>query len=720
MLNDVVKAGGHLFPLRFNSKLPAVKDWAGKAKGLWLDEAFAQTEHGSANYGLCTEEFGENEALIAVDVDVKNGKDGMQSLLELNLEGKEFPKTYTQYTPSGGLHIIYKAPAAIKQGVDVLGPGIDIRSRGGYVVLSGSKIDDKLYTDNGEAIADAPDWLIQLGAASAAQTVVDFDPTAVFKDEIALRVRHYLTNHAEKIEQRGGTNNLTLKVACKVKDMGAPIEMAVALMKEWNNNNPIHLSNEEIALTTVNAYKYGRNQFGSDMPEAYFKPIKPGKDEKSGDPIIDKLNAEWAFVLSGGDKPFVREKKNAKGGIDLLFYNKTSFTTFYANATVAQGTKKISYAEYWIAHPKRRSFTDIVFKPNDIGLIPTEYNTWHGFACEPLEYNEASELARKGFDDWCAHVYENICSFDEPAYQWLLQYFATIIQHPETRCQTAVVLKGEKGTGKNAFLDRFGALLGAAHYDTYSNERYLTSNFNSHMEGKLALVFDEMVWSADKGANGVLKSLITSPTANIERKGAEIYSSDSYVRIFIVSNENWVVPATADERRYCVFQVSSAKIRDTEFFENMRINMDIHGGRRILMHFLANYEIKNPELIKIPIASQALQDQKMESLKGFGRFWYEIITDGYFPSLFFSEKEWPEKMESSMVKDHYIEYARRHNIRSWIPTSASIHDELKLICPSMAIEKVKTGKTELTMFNLPTIEQARADWHEYYKEGRHK
>src|SRR6185437_5048694 len=83
--------------------------------------------------------------LVAVDVDLRPSKNGRDALLALELDGFELPPTRTHATPSGGEHLIYRAPYPLKQSVNGLGVGLDTRSRGGYVVAPGSIIGGKPY-----------------------------------------------------------------------------------------------------------------------------------------------------------------------------------------------------------------------------------------------------------------------------------------------------------------------------------------------------------------------------------------------------------------------------------------------------------------------------------------------------------------------------------------------------------------------------------------------
>lgn len=129
--------GWAVFPLIPNSKRPlthngfkdASKD-AEAVKHWW-------TEHPTANIGIAT---GVISDLVVVDVDVKNGARGIESLDSI----KGMTPTLAVQTPSGGMHFYYLAPGPTRCRTGLL-PGIDIKADGGYVVAPGSRIDGKPY-----------------------------------------------------------------------------------------------------------------------------------------------------------------------------------------------------------------------------------------------------------------------------------------------------------------------------------------------------------------------------------------------------------------------------------------------------------------------------------------------------------------------------------------------------------------------------------------------
>lgn len=89
------------------------------------------TDHPDANIGIAT---GRASGLLVVDVDPRSGGD--VTLSELIAEKGEWPDTPTVRTGGHGQHFLFRLPAKIRGAR--LGPGIDLKREGGYIVGAGS------------------------------------------------------------------------------------------------------------------------------------------------------------------------------------------------------------------------------------------------------------------------------------------------------------------------------------------------------------------------------------------------------------------------------------------------------------------------------------------------------------------------------------------------------------------------------------------------------
>jgi len=117
-----------------------------------------------ANWGVrCGDTSQGGAGLVVVDIDLKSG--GPATWEQLRKEHSEPLETVTVRTGGGGSHLYFKYPTGhvIKSGTGVLGPGIDVRADGGYVILPPSKTKQPYIFElapEDTPIVDLPTWLL--------------------------------------------------------------------------------------------------------------------------------------------------------------------------------------------------------------------------------------------------------------------------------------------------------------------------------------------------------------------------------------------------------------------------------------------------------------------------------------------------------------------------------------------------------------------------------
>lgn len=710
---ELLKFGFHVFPLNENSKIPAIKGFPKEAsfKGEILENWWKRDAN--FNIGISTTRFQNGAALVVVDVDNKGKKRGDETLLALELEGYEFPKTFEQTTPGGGRHLVYSHVEAVKQGVDVLGSGLDIRSKGGYIVAAGSTLDGKPYTDNGHPVTPAPQWIIDK-CGKAKEKVQTFTATEIINRESALkRAEHYLLHEAPLSIKGQGGDQTAYKVAAKVKDFGLNANDALLLMlTHWNDRTTPGWSPERLKEKVDHAYTYGLDPIGVNSPEHDFKDIESDDEqEKKNISYLKKMNERFAIVYGEDGHSILEETVDEKGSPKRRFYTEQTLKRMFSTSKVNFGGKWKSWADAWLDWPERREYRGLCFTP---GREPRNgyYNLWTGWAVEPIPYSEATGEARMGFDRFIDHARVNVCQGSEESFRWLMGYLAHLVQKPFERPLTTLVFKGRKGTGKNALIERVGKLLGDRQFLVAHNSRYLTSNFNGHLDSCLMLVLDEAFWSGEKGADSALKGITTAPEIMIERKGRDPYLVDNLVRLVIIGNERWLVPASGDERRYAVFQMGEGKMQQTKFFEEMRILMDQKGGSQVLLDHLLKFDLASVDVNVAP-KGQALLEQKVASLEPFYQWWLECLQDGHISGIDF-EDGWPKQIDRALFRKVFHDYVRARNIRSRIPDAVEMGHLLKDVLPNFntALRR-REGNTRVRAYRLPDLNESRRLFSQY-------
>ncbi|MFG3130589.1 bifunctional DNA primase/polymerase [Streptomyces tendae] len=172
------------------------------------------------NVGIATGPAG----LLVVDLDVckpgepEGAPDGATSLQALcERAAQAIPPTYRVRTARGGEHLYFTAPAGVrlKCSANRLGPHIDTRAWGGYVVAPSSTTPDGAYEVTDDApVAPLPGWLTERLTEPHRPAVV---PLGRLRDGTRA-ARTALERECAVIAATtdGGRNNTLHKSACKV------------------------------------------------------------------------------------------------------------------------------------------------------------------------------------------------------------------------------------------------------------------------------------------------------------------------------------------------------------------------------------------------------------------------------------------------------------------------------------------------------------------------
>ena len=379
---------------------------------------------------------------------------------------------------------------------------------------------------------------------------------------------------------------------------------------------------------------------------------------------IKRLNFDHAVVLL--PKPgIIKERRDKTGNVvDIKLWNPKEFELAYANDKIeildTKGKPKaVPVSRLWIEHKHRRQYSEVVFEPS--GCDPDQYNLWRGFAVQPKQ------------GDWSLmqqHILDNICCGNKGHYNYLLNWMARVCQDPGgLRPGVAIVLRGREGTGKGTFVSNFGELFGP-HFIPIHNSTLLTGRFTEHLKSALVIFLDEAMWAGDKAAEGVLKGIITEPERVVEPKGKAAYKVANHANILMASNNDWVVPAGPDARRFFVLNVNDEQKQNSEYFGEIKRQMT-NGGREAMLFDLLERDLSGVELRNFE-RTEALAEQIENTLSSVGKFWEDCLMRGFIVSEterwdhdgfdFDASGRWIDVKVKDII-DEYLSWCRRMNVR---------------------------------------------------------
>ncbi len=271
MLDHALSAaakGFPVFPVEPFGKVPLISDWPNRAtidpkviRQLWTD---ALGEPQPYNVGIAV-----SEHEVVLDYDVKGGKRGLESYQQMLADG--LPQdTLTVTTPTGGLHVYLKASSPIGNSAEKIAPGVDVRSKGGYVLAPGSSllVDGKVVeykVINDAPLADAPKWLwSKPGAPNKEDVPLSAAPDHDAIDYAVKLATDYLLRKAPTAIEGAGGDATTYSVALRMKDFGVPEDLALDLLLEyWNDTKASPpWQPDDLEVKVRNAYRYAESPLG--------------------------------------------------------------------------------------------------------------------------------------------------------------------------------------------------------------------------------------------------------------------------------------------------------------------------------------------------------------------------------------------------------------------------------------------------------------------------
>ena len=176
-----------VFPLLPNAKTPATEHGFKDAS---TDPELVTRWFGNGsrrNLGVAT-----GNGLLVLDIDVKK-VDGHATLNRLEAELGPLGDTRTAVSPSGGTHRYFSVERSLPSNAEQLGPGVDVRSTGGYIVAPPSTINgaDYVWVDD-LPMRPLPDaWVrrIEESKAGADFHQLDGQPVPIGQQETVLNQR---------------------------------------------------------------------------------------------------------------------------------------------------------------------------------------------------------------------------------------------------------------------------------------------------------------------------------------------------------------------------------------------------------------------------------------------------------------------------------------------------------------------------------------------------
>jgi hypothetical protein len=383
-------------------------------------------------------------------------------------------------------------------------------------------------------------------------------------------------------------------------------------------------------------------------------------------------------------------------GSEVSFYRRTEGLIIISREleNLPFPVKAADEFKNFLVNPNTQMFNAVAFSP--LATPVTTLNYWIEPSIKPFQ------------GDWFViqeFLHTVICNNNVALFDYLIHYLAHMLQRPHEKPGIMIVFLSGQGCGKGTFYKLLGRVWSRTTLQVCDINEVI-GQFNAALERNYVVCMDEALFAGDKKSLDKLKSLVTEPKCRIEQKHQPSRSIDSYHRFFASSNHDHFVHVDKDDRRFLFIRVSSVHKQDQIYFDAVNDALDDDAVIAAMMHDLANLDLTGFNIRKRPLTEEHLS-QRLQSLSGFERFWYEALQTGKIDS--FNEWDKPIFISTWSLINNYKEYDK--NAARYNPIQQQqIATTLKTICPSATSARKKVLNKQERGYELPEIKVARKEF----------
>lgn len=309
------------------------------------------------------------------------------------------------------------------------------------------------------------------------------------------------------------------------------------------------------------------------------------------------------------------------------------------------GKSLFDHQEYRVVHKDEmlnitpeRAWADVkrhpswrVYRDSEVGFDPDGSqpeiicNLYSGWPTKPKKGKFTAIL------DLLAYLCSNETDHASALLKWTLCWLAYPIQNPGAKMQTAMIVHGDQGAGKNTFFSRvYRPIYGK--YSVEFGQTAMEEKFNGWMSGKLFGVGNEVIASREElyHVKGKIKNMITESSWQIRSMHQDARMERNCCNFVFFSNDLNALHLDPHDRRFCVIWTPHTPQPGKDNYAAFKLMMaEVHeeienGGSEAFHEYLLRVDLEGfgvatpPPMTK---AKEALIELNLDSKERFLREW---------------------------------------------------------------------------------------------------
>ena len=342
---------------------------------------------------------------------------------------------------------------------------------------------------------------------------------------------------------------------------------------------------------------------------------------------IKNLGGKVLFVEQMGMETIIRDKKN------LLDFLEDGGLNFSYRLETEEGTKIVEYPKekgdiknscrLWLASPLKASCQSITFYPDENKIFENTYNLFKGLPITQ-EHAENSDLDTD-IEPLKNHIFNIWCKKNKIVFDYTVKLLAFYLQNKHIKSGVALVISGDKGTGKSCIIEKFLEIFGD-YGKIISKLESILGNFNSVLKDVLMVYVNEATFTGNKEETNKLRNLITSPEVLVNEKYMPQYTMKNYTNFIIDGNSESLVSNHGQERRYLILETDN-EWRGVETIDKKKyFDPIVNVSPLAFAKWLFSIDISDFNIRAIPETDNVLK-ARINSFEGCEEFFYNLIDE---------------------------------------------------------------------------------------------
>lgn len=384
---------------------------------------------------------------------------------------------------------------------------------------------------------------------------------------------------------------------------------------------------------------------------------------------VDETNKKWCKVMYRGKAVIAVESTDESNHPVYKFVeakelakNNSQFKLKVGEIEQKYGIKDVicDRVNAWTNHVRANFRENVVFQPIKpvIGqrfksTDSVNLNIWRGLSVVAHKNRKILKALRN-------HMKYIMCENQEE-YEYLCKWCAYTIQNPDKPAETCVVLQGEEGAGKGQF-GQFLLSIWGSHGMQIQNSEQLTGRFNEHLARVCYVFADEAMFAGDHAAIRRLKGLVTESVIQTEAKGKDLTCSRNFLKILMAANDDWVVPAGRDSRRWFVLLVNSDMKHNRQYWDNLASSLSDKEVQSAFVEWMLSIDLTgwHPQF-SMPMTNGLIQQRKA-SFNSIQLWFSHCLSLSKFRDI---DDGWTEVMTNDKLHESYMEWCNSHKADKW-------------------------------------------------------